>query len=297
LTDRPPRIGVVGIPGAWSSETLADAVEERTGYRLLVDMSRVHVTTNTCRVMYGDVDLCSLDALWIKKIGETYSPHLLDRLELLRFVAGAGVRSLSDPDRILRLLDRLSCTVTLAQAGIPMPETIVTEDVDLAVDAIERFGQAVLKPLYSTKARGMQLLDRERTADLAGAVEAFRSAGNPVIYIQKKIDLPENDLGLIFLGGEYLGAYARVRGADSWNTTIHHGGRYEACDPAPESIEIAHRAQEAFGLDFTCVDVVELEDSPVVFEVSAFGGFRGMFEARGVQLANTLVDYTLDMLS
>ncbi|MDA9293084.1 ATP-grasp family protein, partial [bacterium] len=30
------RIGVVGIPGKWSTETLADAVEERTGERLVI---------------------------------------------------------------------------------------------------------------------------------------------------------------------------------------------------------------------------------------------------------------------
>ena len=33
-----PRIGVIGLPGKWSSETLADAVQARTGERLLFDM-------------------------------------------------------------------------------------------------------------------------------------------------------------------------------------------------------------------------------------------------------------------
>ena len=35
------KIGVIGIPGKWSTETLADAVEERTGYRLVIDMAGV----------------------------------------------------------------------------------------------------------------------------------------------------------------------------------------------------------------------------------------------------------------
>jgi len=34
-------VGIVGVPGGWSSERLADAFAARTGYRLLVDAGRV----------------------------------------------------------------------------------------------------------------------------------------------------------------------------------------------------------------------------------------------------------------
>ena len=33
------KIGVVGIPGKWSTEVLADALEARTGFRCVVDMA------------------------------------------------------------------------------------------------------------------------------------------------------------------------------------------------------------------------------------------------------------------
>ena len=39
MTER--RIGVVGIPGKWSTEALADALEARTGFRLVIDMADV----------------------------------------------------------------------------------------------------------------------------------------------------------------------------------------------------------------------------------------------------------------
>ena len=37
------KIGVVGIPGKWSTETLADSVEEKTGFRLVIDMNEVNL--------------------------------------------------------------------------------------------------------------------------------------------------------------------------------------------------------------------------------------------------------------
>ena len=41
---------------------------------------------------------------------------------------------------ILRLIDRLSCTVTLAGADIPMPDTRVTEDANAALAALRQSG-------------------------------------------------------------------------------------------------------------------------------------------------------------
>lgn len=291
-----PRIAVIGIPGKWSTETLADAVERRTGFRLVVDMGKVELDLQEGRLLFNAQDLCRLDGLIVKKISAEYSPNTLDRLELLRVAERAGVSVFSGAENMLRLIDRLSCTVTLRNAGIPMPETLVTEDVDAAVRAVRRFGSAVFKPLFSTKARGMCIIDADQPDEtVAAAVRDFRRS-NPMMYIQRKLDLSGRDLGMVFLGGEYLGTYARVSQDDSWNTTIHSGGRYEGFTPPDETIELARRAQAPFGMDFTTVDVAETSDGPIVFEVSAFGGFRGALEGAGIDAAGSYTDYVLTKL-
>lgn len=292
-----PRIGVIGLPGKWSSETLADAVQARTGERLLFDMADVRLDLADNSLWHGESNLCELDALIVKKISAEYSPHTLDRLELLRVAESAGVRVFSPALSILRLIDRLSCTVTLRNAGIPMPETRVTESPADAASAVHDFGEAVFKPLYSTKARGMCLLGADLPeAELQTRIAAFR-ADNPMMYIQRKLDLPGHDLGLVFLGGRYLGCYARVGSKDTWNTTIHSGGRYRSFDAPDSMIELAGRAQGLFDLDFTTVDIAETAYGPVVFEVSAFGGFRGAKEGIGIDAAALYSDYVLDTLA
>jgi hypothetical protein len=85
------------------------------------------------------------------------------------------------------------------------------------------------------------------------------------------------------LGGRYLGAYWRIAGQDQWMTTIRAGGRYAAADPPIEAIDLAVRAANHFGLVFTGVDLMEAPDGGfVVLEVSAFGGFRGLLDACGI---------------
>ena len=286
-------IGVVGIPGKWSTETLADSIETRTGRRIVVDMGRVELDLAAGRLLHGDKDLCTLDGLIVKKISATYSPATLDRLEMLRVAEACGVRVFSPATNILRLIDRLSCTVTLRNAGIPMPETRITEDIDLAVGTVADFGSAVFKPLYSTKARGMCVINQaDDEQEIRNRITAFQ-AENPVMYIQRRVDLPGRDLGMVFLAGDYLGCYARVPRDDAWNTTIESGGRYAAHQPTTQEIELAHRAQALFGMDFTTVDVAETQDGPIVFEVSAFGGFRGAREGIGIDVAGLYADYVI----
>lgn len=288
------RIGVIGIPGKWSTETLADEVEQRTGFRLVIDMAEVSLDLASGQLWFGGHDLCALDGLLVKKISAEYNPNTLDRLELLRVAENAGVQVFSKAEHILRLIDRLSCTVTLRNHDIPMPDTRVTEDPKAALQAVRDYGSAVFKPLYSTKARGMCIIDAD-DPKAEKAIAEFQ-ADNPMMYIQRKLDLSGRDMGMIFLSGEYLGTYARVSQTGAWNTTIHSGGRYERYDPPEEIVELARKAQAPFGMDFTTVDVAETPDGPIVFEVSAFGGFRGAKEGLGLNAAGRYVDYVLKQL-
>ncbi len=288
------RIGVVGTPGGWSSEALADAVAEKTGFRLLIEMKKARLELPSGRVLFGDTDLAALDGLIVKKIGARYSPNLLDRLELLRLLEGRGLPIFSKPSRIMRVLDRLSCTVTLSLADVPMPPTIITEDPEQAAEALEAFGEAVLKPLYTSKARGMVLYPQNGLTARNTVLEYRKN--NSVFYIQKKIDLAGKDLGIVFLGGRYLTTYAREKHGSSWNTTTASGGRYAPFSPPPEIIALAQKAQEPFDLTFTCVDVALTPSGPFVFEVSAFGGFRGIMETSGLSAARILADHCIEKI-
>ncbi len=290
------KIGIVGTPGKWSTEALADAVEAATGFRLIIDMGEVCAELATGELRYRDWKLTELDAVAVKKISEIYSPATLDRLDMLRLLEQAGVRVFSRVSSIHPLIDRLSGTMALHQAGIPMPSTRVTESPAAALSAVRDFESTVFKPLYSTKARGMMLIDDQQGPDqVQQAIQAFHS-DNPVMYIQQRLELPGKDLGMVFLGGEYLGTYARVGSKGSWNTTINSGGQYQAYEASEQLIDLATRAQAVFDLDFTTVDVAETAQGPVVFEVSAFGGFRGALKGIGINVAERYVAHMLKEL-
>ena len=291
------KIGVVGIPKGWSTLRLLDALERKTGFRLCIDMAEVRLDLDTGKAFCQGTDLTELDALIVKKIAPSYSPDALDRMEILRYLHHSGLPVFSNPDSMFRLIDRLSGTAALRLGGIPMPPTVVTEDVEEAAATVARFGRAVFKPLYSSKARGMTVIEdvpeaREEIAD-------YKAAGNQVMYIQKMVSHAAGhlDLGVSFLGGDYLATYARQGSGTSWDTTTRTGGRYVPHTPSQEIIDLAHKAQSLFpDMAFTCVDVVETPDGAAIYEVSAFGGFRGLLDACGIDAAEVYADYVLEKI-
>lgn len=296
MTKKALRIGVVGIPGKWSTESLADAIEQKTGFRLVIDIEKVVADLSVPNVMFQDNCLCELDGIIIKKISETYSPTVIDRLEILRFVEKCGVKIYSNPAEIIRLVDRMSCTISLTKADVPMPPTTITEDIEQAYKAVKSYEEAILKPLFSTKARGMIVLkaSQKKEALMKDLEQYYQQQG--FFYIQKKLELPGQDLGLVFLDGEYQGAYARVKSSGSWNTTINSGGKYAKAEPSKEIIKMAKKAQSVFNLSYTTVDIAETEQGPVCFEVSAFGGFKGAKEGLGLDMADAYADYVIKQL-
>lgn len=290
------KIGVVGIPGAWSTEVLADNVEARTGFRFVIDFADVKINLATGQAMYKEQDLCSFDALIVKKVSKQYSPVSVDRLIALEWINNQGVSVYSNPASMGRLINRLGCTMALSNAGVPMPRTAITESVDHAMSVIEDYESCVLKPLFSTKAMGMCVLNHS-DPELCDKLTDFQK-DNPVMYLQQKLDLPGRDLGVMFLGDEYIGTYARVSQGEGWNTTTRDGGKYACHEPHEKTIEMARKARDCFDLTYTTVDVVEFEnlDNNVIFEVSAFGGFRGAKEGCDIDIAKLYVNYVIQQL-
>ena len=139
----------------------------------------------------------------------------------------------------------------------------------------------------------------EDTPDAREEIADYKAAGNQVMYIQKMVSHAGGhlDLGVSFLGGKYLATYARQGSGASWDTTTRTGGRYVPHEPSQEIIALAHKAQALFpDMAFTCVDVVETPEGAAIYEVSAFGGFRGLLDACGIDAASAYADYVLEKI-
>lgn len=286
------RIAVIGIPGAWSSEIIRESFQKlpsaSTTFTVdIFQVSDLHYDIQANKVYFQGQDLEGYAAVIIKKLGE-YAPRILDWLDILGNLEDKGLPFFSSPKKLRNMISRIGCTKGLAAADIPMPNTLITENSEAALEWIAQRNGAVFKPNFSTKARGMKILKADNT-NLELLNELKKKHG--LLYLQELMQLPGKDFGIVFSGNQYLGTYARVGSKDSWNTTTKDGGHYESFDPSPEMMAIAQKAQAIFALDFCCVDIAETPIGPVVFEVSAFGGFKGMYHGAKINSADVLAGY------
>ena len=287
------KIAVVGQPSAWSTERLADALRAAGAEAAIVDLAVCSLRLPDRRLYHRGAPLEGLDGAVVKKLGDTADGwSVQERIGMLRHLEASGVPVLSAPDCLQVAVNRYRMTCELVRAGLPVPPTTITEHLDEAADAVARFGTAVLKPLFTSKGRGMRRL--EPTGDLRGELESHRDGGLGPFYLQRFVKHPGRDLGVAVLDGRCIGAYWRVAAGDHWMTTILSGGHYEKAAIGPETAAMAVAAARHFGLVFTGVDLIEDPDGRfTVLEVSAFGGFRGLLKGCGVDAAPMLADVAL----
>jgi tetrahydromethanopterin:alpha-L-glutamate ligase len=289
-------IGVIGIHGAWSTESLSQQLKKKGAGGAVLELAEISYDLAEQRYFHHRHNLDDFDGFILKKLGRQYSASLLDELELLELLERSGFKFFSSPKMIRKMISRLSCTIQLRDNDIPMPATFITQDRQEALEWAVANAPVILKPLYSTKARGMAMLTDEASAQ--EGIKQLLASGERIIYLQKKLDLSGSDYGLVFLGGDYIGAYARVSDGSTWHTTTREGGTYGAYTPPQAFIDLAQKAQDPFKLDFTCVDIADTREmGPIVFEVSAFGGYKGLFESSGLDASDLLTDYAISKMT
>lgn len=289
------RVAVAGVPGAWSTERLRDALAARGADAITVDTAACAVDLTEGTVACEGLDLGTMDGVVVKKLGATTDPLMPSRIQVLHQLEHRGVRVFSRARAIAEVNDRYRMTQRLGQTGVPIPRTVVAESLWAADLVIREWGRVVVKPLFTSKGKGMLLLHAGKPYRLA--LRRWQRTWRMPFYLQEFVPHAGRDIGAVVLNGRVLGAYYRVAGRGAWMTTTAAGGSYEACEVTPEMARLAVRAADVFGLEFTGVDLVETPGGYLVYEVSAFGGFAGLWRSQGIDAATAYAEYVVHALT
>jgi triphosphoribosyl-dephospho-CoA synthase len=169
-----------------------------------------------------------------------------------------------------------------------VPETVVCQNADAALEAFDRLGRdVVVKPIFGSEGRGMvRITDPEVAWRTFRAIERTQA----VLYLQRFVPHPGWDLRAFVLNGRVLAAVRRVAGSD-WRTNVAQGAAAEPVRLTAEQEELALRASDAVG---TLAAGVDLLPGPAgemyVIEVNAVPGWRALAPATGVDVARALIE-------
>jgi triphosphoribosyl-dephospho-CoA synthase len=195
---------------------------------------------------------------------------------------------LNPPRALEACVDKYLALVRLEQAGLRVPETIVCQHADAAIEAFETLGRdVVVKPIFGSEGRGMM-----RIGDAELAWRTFRTLerSQAAIYVQRFVAHPGWDLRAFVLNGKVLAAIRRVAG-DDWRTNVAQGAKAEPTTLTPEQESLALRAASALGAIAAGVDLLPGPNGEwFVIEVNAVPGWRALGPATGVDVARKLIE-------
>ena len=103
-------------------------------------------------------------ALLVRTIPTGSLEQIIFRMDALHRLEKLGVRVVNSASAIERTVDKYYTSFLLADAGIPTPRTLVTEDFEAALSACREMSDVILKPLFGSEGKGMVRISDEETA-------------------------------------------------------------------------------------------------------------------------------------
>ena len=83
----------------------------------------------------------------------------------------------------------------------------------------------------------------------------------------------------------------RMSGLDDFRSNVHRGAEVEEVQLTPREKFIAINATKHLGLGVAGVDLIRSKNGPLLIEVNASPGLKGIEEATGVNVAKCIVEY------
>ncbi|HKA06553.1 MAG TPA: RimK family alpha-L-glutamate ligase, partial [Gemmataceae bacterium] len=235
----------------------------------------------------GPGPLAGFDGVIVRTMPPGSLEQVVFRMDRLHALAARGVPVLNPPRALEVCVDKYLALVRLAAAGLRVPETIVCQHADAALEAFEHLGRdVVVKPIFGSEGRGMvRVTDSELAWRTFRAIERTQS----VLYVQRFVLHAGWDLRVFVLGSRDLVAVRRVSNGN-WRTNVSQGAIAEPVALTPEQEAMALRAADAVGAVAAGVDLLPGPTGEwYVIEVNAVPGWRALGPATGVDVARELI--------
>ena len=218
--------------------------------------------------------------------------QVIYRVNVLHYLEKLGVKVINSASVIEKTVDKFFTSALLAESGLPVPRTVVTENYVQAMEAVEEIGSVVVKPIFGSLGKGIVRIDEP---DTAHRVFKALELGRYVFYVQEYLESGGEDFRIMVAGGKVIGAMRRQ--GEHWKTNISYGATAEKYQPEPEMIRLALRTAEVLKADYAGVDIIVSGDKPYILEANSVPGWKGLQTVSDIDIAHTLAEFFLQRIS
>ena len=210
---------------------------------------------------------------------------LLNHLELMGIPSTLSAKGLSTARNKFATMQRLR------GAGLRIPESFLVASKIKAGDVIERTPPPLILKLLSGT-QGVGVMKVEKVNDVGPIIDTLVEL-KQLILIQSYIPNPGEDVRMLVVGDQVVGAMVRKAGPTEWRSNIHLGGKGVLYNQTEAEGEMAVKAAKAAGVEVAGVDMIMSNDGPYMIEVNASPGFKGLMKATDVDVPGKIIEYAV----
>lgn len=201
-----------------------------------------------------------------------------------------GIPTINPPQSTTLCDDKALCSLSIEDAGLKTPRTLLAFSVDSAINACEMVGYpAVLKPITGSWGRLLAKVNGpEQARVILEQKEQLGSFHHQIFYVQEFIEKPGRDIRVYVIGDKAIAA--SYRSSEHWITNSARGAVSTTCPITPEIEEIAIRAKNAVGAVLAGIDLMETDDGYSVIEVNTGAEFKGLMGTTEIDIAAEIID-------
>ena len=246
------------------------------------------VTSRSTCVESESVLLSQAHCVLVRTMPPGSLEQVVFRMDALARLEVAGVPVINPPKAIEAAVDKYLALSKLQFAGLPVPDTLVCQSSEQALEGYHALGgDVVIKPLFGAEGRGIT-----RISDIELAERAFKMLQRMgmVIYLQRFIPHPGFDVRLMLIGSQVFAM--RRFNANDWRTNVSRGAKTELFHPDDQMVSLARDAAQAIGAKIAGVDLICDPDCTwYVIEVNAVPGWQALARTLQVDVAREVIGY------
>ena len=289
-------------PEDWTTQALLSACRKRglTPQSICLKDAEVNIGKGlTCSV--GAIDLYDLDAVVVRDVGAGTFEGMSFRFDVLRQLEKKDVVLVNSPESIQNAANKYYSSYLLARRGLPVPRTFAVQSRERAMDVLAEVPDAVIKPIFGYKGRGIIRVKEGNVIEPEGSVSGVLVekmvdeilVHRGMLYIQEFVENPGRDVRAFVVGDRVAGAIYRNAPDGYWLNNLSQGGKASACVLSPEQKEMCLKASEVIGTVFSGVDLIESPSGSLVLEVNGTPSGAGIYSVWGINSAEMIIDHIL----
>ncbi|ARM75168.1 RimK family alpha-L-glutamate ligase [Acidianus manzaensis] len=219
--------------------------------------------------------------------------QLTKRVDILVEMEKSGITLINPVKSMLLARDKFGSLIKLSKHKIPVPPTALVEDPFEAMRLAEKWGEVVIKPIMGSLGLGAV---KASSPDIVFRVAKAILSVNQPVYVQKYVKKPDRDIRAFVVGGRLLGTIYRIS-PSNWKTNVAQGAMAQMLKPTAEVEEMAIKATEVLGLEYSGIDIVEDEEGGYkILEVNGAPLWKGFMTATNLNPAKYIIDHLISKI-